>query len=314
MSESGGQPIYDVCLSFAGEQRDYVADVAASLRERGVRVFYDDYEKATLWGKDLYEHLDWVYRKAARFCILFVSEAYARKVWTTHERRSAQARAMNENAEYVLPVRFDDAEVPGLRETVGYLSGTSLTPDEVAALVVEKLGPRARENYFPPKPDLLFKALELEDPAEQDQAYAVATNFMNTLRRMSEAERRLIAQLFVYGCKSELPENVHDSLDLIRRELEVTPAETLATLRGVRSLGFKAEERSDPDGEGDDLVVVSWDNQVVYEDDAMDDFNMEYSTLVAVEMLTVGSGDRCAQCARNCVEAMDFSNLSSTTS
>src|SRR5689334_15561742 len=54
---------YDVCLSFAGEQREYVEDVAARLRASGVRVFYDDYEKASLWGKDLYEHLDWIYRK-----------------------------------------------------------------------------------------------------------------------------------------------------------------------------------------------------------------------------------------------------------
>jgi hypothetical protein len=66
-----------------------------------------------LWGKDLYEHLDWIYQKAARYCVLFASEAYANKVWTTHERRSAQARALQSNQEYVLPVRFDDTEIPG---------------------------------------------------------------------------------------------------------------------------------------------------------------------------------------------------------
>ena len=55
---------YDVALSFAGEQRAYVEKVAAALRRRGHRPFYDDYEKASLWGKDLYEHLDCVYQKA----------------------------------------------------------------------------------------------------------------------------------------------------------------------------------------------------------------------------------------------------------
>lgn len=104
---------YDVCLSFAGEQRDYVAEVAQRLIDAGVRVFYDDAEKIDLWGKDLYVHLDWIYRKAARYCVLFASDDYAKKVWTNHERQSAQARAIEENTEYILPVRFDDTEVPG---------------------------------------------------------------------------------------------------------------------------------------------------------------------------------------------------------
>jgi hypothetical protein len=78
---------FDVCLSFAGEDRAYVARVARALQRLGVRVFYDEYEKAALWGKDLYEHLNWVYTKAARFCVLFASEHYAAKVWTNHERR-----------------------------------------------------------------------------------------------------------------------------------------------------------------------------------------------------------------------------------
>jgi hypothetical protein len=118
-----GDFAYDVALSFAGEQRTYVEKVAAALRRRGVRPFYDDYDKASLWGKDLYEHLDWVYQKGARYCVLCASEAYAAKVWTTHERRSAQARALQASEEYVLPVRFDDTEIPGLRPTVDVCRG-----------------------------------------------------------------------------------------------------------------------------------------------------------------------------------------------
>ncbi len=44
----------DVALSFAGEEKAYVQKIAAALRRRGVRPFYDD-EKAILWSKDLYE-------------------------------------------------------------------------------------------------------------------------------------------------------------------------------------------------------------------------------------------------------------------
>ena len=50
---------YDVCLSLslAGENRTYVEAVASKLKNRGIQVFYDEWEKAKLWGKNLYEYL-----------------------------------------------------------------------------------------------------------------------------------------------------------------------------------------------------------------------------------------------------------------
>ena len=130
---------YDVALSFAGENRAYVADIAGRLRDKGVRVFFDEYEQATLWGKNLYDHLDHVYRRAARYCVLFISKHYADKVWTNHERQSAQARALEENREYVLPVRFDDTEIPGLRSTIGYIDAQQTTRDRLVELILQKL-------------------------------------------------------------------------------------------------------------------------------------------------------------------------------
>src|SRR5271156_6159121 len=86
---------YDVCLSFAGEDRKYVRAVADELRNAGVRVFYDEYEEVMLWGKVLFQHLDYVYQQAARFCVVFISSCYAEKLWTKHEIKSAQARAFS---------------------------------------------------------------------------------------------------------------------------------------------------------------------------------------------------------------------------
>lgn len=127
----------DVCLSFAGEDRQYVERVAETLRGLGVKVFYDKYEQASLWGRDLYQHLDEVYRKRAKFCVVFISEAYSQKLWTKHELRSAQARALEENREYILPVRLDDAELPGVLPTIGYIRDKS--PEELAELINQKL-------------------------------------------------------------------------------------------------------------------------------------------------------------------------------
>jgi len=142
ISHSGGPGSrYEVVLSFAGEQqRYYVEAVAAVLKARGVSVFYDKYEEATLWGKDLVEHLDAVYGGGARYCMIFSSAEYAEKVWSTHERRSALERAVNARIEYILPVRFDDTELPGIRSTVGYVRAQAKTPEALADPILQKLG------------------------------------------------------------------------------------------------------------------------------------------------------------------------------
>jgi len=112
---------FEVVLSFAGEYRKYVEEVAAILRAHKVSVFYDGYEEVMLWGKDLTEHLQYVYSASARFCVMFISKNYADKMWPTHERRSAFERALEEKQEYILPARFDDTPIPGLRKMIGYV-------------------------------------------------------------------------------------------------------------------------------------------------------------------------------------------------
>ena len=130
---------YDICLSFAGEDRAYVEHVAAELKKAGILVFYDAYEEVDLWGKDLYQHLDKIYRSDANYCVLFLSKAYASKLWTRHELKSAQARAFLENHEYILPTRFDNTEIPGVLPTVGYIDLRTKTPVELAELIIKKL-------------------------------------------------------------------------------------------------------------------------------------------------------------------------------
>lgn len=55
---------YDVALSFVGENREYVEEVATFLKSYGVKVFYDKFEQADLWGKNLYDHLSDLYIKS----------------------------------------------------------------------------------------------------------------------------------------------------------------------------------------------------------------------------------------------------------
>ncbi len=88
---------YHVALSFAGEDRAYVGQVAEALQAEGVDVFYDKFEEADLWGKDLYVHLSDIYQNRAVYTVIFISEAYGKKLWTrvrTHNHQMmAAARA-----------------------------------------------------------------------------------------------------------------------------------------------------------------------------------------------------------------------------
>jgi hypothetical protein len=130
---------WDVALSFAGGQRDYVEQVAEALRARGVRCFYDADEQIELWGKYLAEELPAIYGEQAAAVVVFVSAEYAARDWTRHERRAALAKAVRERREYVLPARFDDTPLPGLLSDMAWVDLRGRTPQQFAAMIAAKL-------------------------------------------------------------------------------------------------------------------------------------------------------------------------------
>ena len=130
---------HHVALSFAGEDRAYVDQVAKCLKKKDVIVFYDLFEQVDLWGKNLYTHLADIYQNKAHYTVMFISQHYKEKLWTNHEREAAQARAFTESAEYILPARFDGTEIPAVFPTVGYISLTNISSDDFAQMVFDKL-------------------------------------------------------------------------------------------------------------------------------------------------------------------------------
>jgi hypothetical protein len=130
---------YEVALSFAGEDRPFVEAVAEELRSMGVRLFYDTFEEVNLFGKDLAAHFGQIYRHRADYCAIFISAYYASKAWPQLERQHAQARALAERREYILPIRLDDTEVPGLSPTIGYVDARNKTPHAIANILFQKI-------------------------------------------------------------------------------------------------------------------------------------------------------------------------------
>lgn len=68
----GGDFPYDVAVSFSGLQvrRRPTFRSRCGVSSSGRPTFLDHYEKTTLWRKDIYEHLDWIYQKEARYWVL----------------------------------------------------------------------------------------------------------------------------------------------------------------------------------------------------------------------------------------------------
>ncbi|MFA8434269.1 MAG: toll/interleukin-1 receptor domain-containing protein [Marinifilaceae bacterium] len=130
---------YDLAISFAGEDREIAERIAKRLTELNHKVFYDKYEQATLWGKDLFTHLNEIYSNSAKYCLMIISKDYAEKQWTSHERKAAQARAFRQNKEYILPLKLDDTEIPGINETVGYIDYRKVDFQEIIQLLEYKI-------------------------------------------------------------------------------------------------------------------------------------------------------------------------------
>jgi hypothetical protein len=261
-------------------------------------------------GPILYSHLDDIYQNEARFCVIFVSEHYAKRVWTDHERRSAQARALREHAEYILPARFDDTMVPGIRNTIGYIDLRETPSNELCELILRKLGPRPRSEYFPPVPDRLFTRLRARSRKDKDVISFVGRQFFEALRRTNDTERQLVYSIFEHCCPSELPENVHINIDLLRRVSEMPVSRIKRTLAGISSLGFDCYLRENSDegvtvGELQPILVLEWHDRSIH-------FGGNYTGL-AGDIIDCATEGYCEQCGREALQRLDFCQLASST-
>jgi hypothetical protein len=131
---------YDLAISFAGEQRSIAEDLARRLDAAGYAVFYDRFEEAELWGRDLTTTLGQVYSRDAKYCLVLLSNEYVAKAWTNLERQNALSRFIRDRGGYVLCVKLDPVELPGLPDVVAYVNFEGHGEDGIFRLLLAKLG------------------------------------------------------------------------------------------------------------------------------------------------------------------------------
>lgn len=147
-----GDHSYDVAVSFAGAQREYVERVVRACEARGLRVFYDLNKTVDFWGRNLIYEMRAIYGgNQARYVVVFLSAEYLASAYPMDEFDFSTSRALaRRDAGYILPILIGEVEIPErfLNPAVGYLRADAYTVDGLADVIAYRV-----RASFPPAED-----------------------------------------------------------------------------------------------------------------------------------------------------------------
>ena len=142
---------FPVALSFPGEDRELVQDIASRLEQRlgPNSCFYDNHYQAYLARPALDTLLQTIYRNA-RLNVVFLSENYERKRWCSGiEFRAIREIISNREHDRIMFVRTGDGDVTGVFDSDGYIDARTTTSDQIAFFIEQ----RARVSQPSPFPN-----------------------------------------------------------------------------------------------------------------------------------------------------------------
>lgn len=163
---------FRVALSFAGEKRAFVREVANILAERfgEAAILYDDFHKAEFVRHNQGIYLSKLYADQSDLIVPVLCPKYDAKRWTGWEWVHIYGLLTNEDGYRVMPCRFEYAEIEGLGPTATFLDLDHLSPEDAARHILERLAvnekkpkdyytrPSGRDipNNLPPRPQAFF--------------------------------------------------------------------------------------------------------------------------------------------------------------
>src|ERR1017187_4416684 len=133
---------FRVALSFPGEHRPRVEKIAEALagdltRER---VLYDRWYAAEFARPNLNIHLADLYHDHSDLIAVFLCKEYKEKEWCGLELRAVLDLIKRRQDDRLMLLRLDDADIPGLYSTDGYLDIRTMSDEAVAAAILKRLG------------------------------------------------------------------------------------------------------------------------------------------------------------------------------
>ena len=132
---------FKVALSFPGEHRDYIKQVAEHLVNAlgESAVFYDKNFEHELARPRLVTYLMDIYKDQSDLNVVFLCREYTEKEWCGIEFDVVMEMIKAKREESIMPVRFDDAEIKGFLSIHGYLDIGGRDAKIIAELIIKRL-------------------------------------------------------------------------------------------------------------------------------------------------------------------------------
>jgi hypothetical protein len=133
---------FQIALSFAGEHRVYVEQVANHLKAALVgedAVFYDNWYTHELARPNLDSYLQNIYHQDSDLIVPFICADYERKDWCGLEWRAIRDLIKQRKDEDIMPMRFDNTHIAGLFGIDGYLDVSKRTAEDTATIILKRL-------------------------------------------------------------------------------------------------------------------------------------------------------------------------------
>ena len=132
---------FKIALSFPGEHRKFVKQVAGYIANKiGPNcILYDEYYEAEFARPNLDTYLVPLYRDQSELIAVFLCADYEQKDWCGGlEWRAIRDLIKRRENSTVMPLRFDNTEIPGLFSIDGYVWIDNRFPQEIADLILQR--------------------------------------------------------------------------------------------------------------------------------------------------------------------------------
>ena len=132
---------FEVALSFPGEQRELVSEVADRLEvERGPDTYFYDFNyQAQLARPSLDVLLNSIYRERSKLVVVFVSDDYQKKRWCGLEFRAIKEHIFDNDHDRVMFVRIGSGEIEDMSSLDGYVDASRHSPSAIAHMISERV-------------------------------------------------------------------------------------------------------------------------------------------------------------------------------
>jgi tetratricopeptide (TPR) repeat protein len=204
-------PRFDIALSFPGEHRTTVAQVAEHLSASAgrERVLYDKYYEAEFARMDLDVYLPRLYREQSKLIAIFLCPEYARKRWCQLEWRHIRQLIATVDADRIMLLSFGspgDLSELGILPGDGYVDVSHRPASEIADLILQRLEGKALQSVPviaapSPKPEsaavktwkekLAYFQEQESITADPDQKFRLTKLIEEAQQKIRELERTL---------------------------------------------------------------------------------------------------------------------------